>query len=349
MDKENIWIVSMLIVLLFSAGCIGPFANNGNQIDEPIDYISSDSDVVAEVNPDLLYKNSTERLVTKYTSLESDTTANRQTSRNYSDWKDYVEGNVSAVLNASSSVYLFAKADDIFLGDGYFGGIFVGNWQDTDPATLLEESTIDYTETTYKEETIYRLNDESSWGTHAAVLDNQSFIIGTKPAVRHTINVSTGNSDVFTGNMRNSFVGVQQADIRFSTTDPLSAVGPILNISSDSLGVFRNVEVASGSYSAENENINSNLEITTDSSSSAQQLMSQINLILIFMRNNDPEGVVNETISTSSEGSVVNFSLDGTVGDVIYIINLAEARDNSANDEQQMGNTSKTDTNNQSK
>lgn len=131
----------------------------------------------------------------------------------------------------------------------YSATILRTNWSEGDVVAAVEEDgTVSLEERSYNGATVYAPAEEPRFGpeTWVAVVDEGTYVVGTKNATQDVVDVDGGEMEAFDGELRSAFSDTRSGYVRFASRVPEEQVPE----GTDSINTssYRNVTVLSGAY-----------------------------------------------------------------------------------------------------
>jgi hypothetical protein len=241
-SRRHVLAVGAFVALLVLAGCSGSFLGSGGAA--AVDHVPGNVDSVVRVDMAVTNDQATTELLN---TLGSSAYGAGSTSTSEAEAEFERETGLDPE-QAQEFVYFQRQRTD-FSTPRYAGTIVHANW-DTDEVTraLREESGYKYEETEYNGRPLFVPDAEYARSSSTfAVLGNGQFAFGSEQAVRDAIDVATGTTDGFGGELRSAYDSTRGGHVTFAARVPDEQL-PRSTTTEVDIGQYQDVRVVSGVY-----------------------------------------------------------------------------------------------------
>lgn len=309
-----------LVLIIATAGCMGVIGG-----DAPVDQTPDSSELVMHLDMDGLQDDpETERL----SEILDDGDLGAQ---DIDDVESAIEEELDIDPDDVDTVLLFVedlKASEQF-GEDNFGLIVHGEFDNEAAIDVVREEEEDFTETSYKDQTVYTVEDSSVRGDTVAlgILDNGQLVFGDEESVESAIDVAVGDADALSGDLRSEYDQATADGLVVIVSEvPDDLVPEQGGPSGVDVSVFESVSVVSFEYYTPDEKIGLNTRFLADSSSDAEDIQSVIDAGLVTFGDTGFEEVDDEIdkIQTEQDGNVVSVTHEGDLDDIEAIVDALQ-------------------------
>lgn len=304
-----------LVLIITVAGCTG--ATGG---DAPVDQTPDSSELVMHFDIDGLVDDPETEQLSEI--LDDSSFAGPDTDEVESEIEDELEidpGDVDTALLFVEDL----EASEQF-GEDNFGLIVHGEFDNGAAIDAVREEE-DLTETSYKDQTIYTVEDSTVRGDTVAfgILDDGQLVVGDEESVESAIDVAVDDADALSGDLRSEY-DQTTADglVAIVSEVPDGLVPEQGGPSGIDLSVFESVSVVSVEYSTSDGAVDLNSRFLTDSSSDAEDIQSVIDAGLVTFGDTGFQEADDEIdkVQTEQDGSVVSATYEGDLSDIEAVV-----------------------------
>jgi hypothetical protein len=210
----------------------------------------------------------------------------------------------------------------------YSGAIVESSLSESEFVTAqAENQEYNFSEDEYNGHTFYSPSSEPDSGneTYIGVLEDGVYVTGTEEAVRDVIDTVDGEMDPISGEVRTAYEETRDGLVRFASSVPQDEIPTDAANGSVPIDtqVFASVSLVSGSHYVADETVGLNLNLDTDSESSAADVRDAtdgaVSLASAYLTNDQAQDQLRK-INVSSEGSTVTVEYGSSVSSLEELI-----------------------------
>lgn len=243
-------VVLLLTLAVALAGCSGGgLGLLGGDGPAAVDQVPAGVDTVVRVDMAITSDATTQALAEA--GAESAPTAPSQPTSLAEARSDFLNETGLDPATADEMVSFQKRPEAGSLGTAQYAGVILhADWETEAVLDAIQnESTVTYEQTTYNGKTVYAPAEEPEFGSAdwVAVLDDGQFVVGSEAAVKDAIDVTTGDSEAFGGDLRTAYDESRDGLVTFVTTVPQDQIPTETGAQLDT-AAYRDVETVSGVY-----------------------------------------------------------------------------------------------------
>lgn len=337
MDRKLL--VMGVFALVVMAGCIGGGGNGSSGDVNVIEFVPNENvDGVFHVDMAILEDQTTENLANTLIEMSKEDNPNYDGPENYEDiWSEFDQGtdtefdprDLNEVVVFTKVPEESAMAQDEDLG----AAILSADLTEDEMVSLVEQNaTVEAGE--YSGVPFYTVESEDDFGetetNYMAVLQDGVYSFGQEGPVRSTVDVSQGNADALSGELREELDRVRDGYINFAVTIPEETFnntgmggGPGQG---SQFSAFREISVVSGSYYTEGENMGLSANMRAGNAEDAQNIADAIDGLVSLgeMTYGENASAILGPLETETDESTVIVTYETTVDDLVENIEALE-------------------------
>ena len=310
-----------VVAMLATAGCSGILGSDGNAGGggAKLDSVPADAKMVGYVDVDGAIADDSLRSIAN-TMLEA-----RAENSQYYVGPESVSGMLDQAENGSgldpaklNDVTFFTSASTTSdVETSRSAMILTSEFSESELTDAMREEGTEFTEGTYKDVTVYTYGFENA--NALAVLGDGTFAIGGVSSVESVIDVRAGDADALSGDLQSAFENTRDGYVRYamdvSEQNIPSAYsrGTQFNVSA-----FNAVQYVTGSFYASGDEVGMDVQLTSDSESSATRTYDVVNGVLSLYRGTASGELKStlEKVSLSQDGNTVTVSYTNTAAEL---------------------------------
>ncbi|MFB6136653.1 MAG: hypothetical protein ABEJ04_07820 [Halobacteriaceae archaeon] len=326
---------AVVALLAVSAGCSGlPTGSDGGVQSSPaLDSVPAGADVVGYVDVQgALGDDAVRTVLNESIALSSRSSMDEDAPDTLAAAIAEAENESELDLSAFASVTFYGRTNTT--GDAsYSAAVLSTGWAESDLVAAMEnDSTYSLEETTYEGQTLYEPTGGSETvvagedlGSWVGVLGDGSYVVGSESAVKDALDVSAGNADRLSGDLRTAFEDTGDGYLRYAVAVPqeefdAGQVSPGMNTD-----VFNDVTLVSGSLYTEGEDISLETTLTFQSDSAAGDardvLKGAVTTYRGLVEDNQTKQLLSEEhLTVEADGSTVVVTSTNSADDVVSIL-----------------------------
>lgn len=324
-------LVAGVLALVVLSGCIDAL-DDAEDVEE---YVPEQADAVVHVDMDVLEDDTTEQLANAMIDMEMEEEGEDYDGPESYDevWDEIAEeldeeGIDLEPRDLHEFVFFSEVPDDPIEAedDEYAAAVVSADWDEDELLDAIERNaTVEADE--YNDRPFYEVepDDELEDTYYLAGLAQGTFSVGEEEAVRDTVDVAVGDSEAFSGELRDELDRLEGDHVRFAMSTPDYDLGDELADDPTApdldLGAFDEIDVVSGSYYTDDDTLGTSFNLRTATEEDAEDIESAIDGILFFAGTltGEVEALDDflDEIDIEREDSTVVVSYETTVDDII--------------------------------
>ncbi|MFB6203446.1 MAG: hypothetical protein ABEK01_03050 [Candidatus Nanohaloarchaea archaeon] len=327
MRNEFKYIAALLFVIGTSTAVIVTQTSLLSSGTPAVSQVPSGVDYVAQVDMSVLQDKETKKLVN--TALE--TAPSYQTSANsLQDALDKIENKSGIDPRDTEEVVAYGKIPDQTGSTSYFGLIAHADWSlDTLVESIRKETPQNLSERTYKGKTVYVAKSESvvqgqsGQSLWIAEIGTGEYAVGTEKAVKDAIDVSVGDSEPLSGELKAAYESTRDGYVRFASRIPESQVPSGSMGMGPDLSAFKNISYVSGAYYTDSNKVGINLNMETGGTESAKDVKDAIKggiSLLSTLASNEKAQETLDKVKVSRDGKQVTITYEDSVDRLVNLM-----------------------------
>lgn len=316
---------------------VGPFADGSDVVES----VPEGVDVVVYADPGVAQDQTTADLMNGLIDVSKRTEAAYDGPDDYQELLENASAEAELDVEALNGVAMYGaypEENESDIEDGYFAMRIDSDWGEDEFVESFNDTEFEQRE--YEGYTVYveqrehdedrpdYLRDDSPLTWIGVVADGQ-YVVGTEQAVKDGIDVERGELDTFGGDLRTEYDNTREGYVRFAATVPRDRI-PDSGMSRQ-FSAVRDIEVVSGSYYTEGDEIGMEARLTTGSESDADDLQSITDGAVAtgkqMARTNESAALL-DNAEVVQDGTVVVITFQSPVEDILAAVEAAsEERD----------------------
>ncbi len=322
-------LVMGVFALVVLSGCIGGGGTSGDA--DVVEFVPNENvDGVFHVDMGVLEDQTTEELANTAIEMSMDEDPNYDGPESYDEiWEDVDEdSDVDFDPRDLNEIIVFtavpeepAMAQDENLG----AAVLSAELTEDEMVSLIEQNaTVEADE--YSGVPFYTIESEDEFGAtetnYMAVLQEGVFSFGQEGPVRSTVDVSQGDADALSGELREELDRVRDGYINFAVTvpeDALADMGGGQGGQGPDFSAFEDISVVSGSYYTEGDTMGMAANMRSGSNEDAQDIADAIDGLVALggMSMGENASAILDPLETETDESTVVMTYETTVDELV--------------------------------
>lgn len=334
------------LVVVGSVGAGVVLFTGGNSAD--LSSVPDGVDTVQYTNVDKLSQDkAVESVVNKLLSLAEENGASDDTPENFEALKAELENETGLALEDLHTLTAFSKYSDNGSGvTRYSATILDADWSESELVAAIETNSD--TELVASEEngvTVYKPEETPMFGEPqwVGVLGDGTYVAGTPAAVTDVINVTNGDADALSGDLKQTFQETRNGHVKFAARIPQDAIpaeslGQGTNLNT---GAFNSVEMVSGAYYTDGNSMGVEVQFHATTESAARDIRDVTEGSVSLASGMVEVDEVKETlrnVEVTQDGATVTVTYENSVENINAVLDaVSEETNESASASESMG------------
>ncbi|MDZ7687971.1 MAG: hypothetical protein U5J64_04465 [Halobacteriales archaeon] len=324
--------VFALTAMVALSGCIGGNGGGDSADVDVVEFVPNEADGVFHIDMAILEDQTTADLANAFIEMDMEQQGeDYEGPESYDEiWEEFEQGSDTEFdpRDLHEAVVFGSVPEDpeMVEEDGYTAGVLSADLTEDEMVGLVEQNaTVEADE--YEGVPFYTVEPDTGSASYMAVLQEGVFSFGTEQAVRDTVDVSQGDAETLSGDLREELDRVRDGYINFAFSVPDSAMPSQGGQGSQSpFSAFEKVTVVSGSYYTDGDTVGVSTNMRADSGDDAQDVSDAVDGLAALGRMSFGEEVndILEPLEVERDESTVLVTYETTVDQLVEDIESLE-------------------------